>query len=526
MVALAALLGAAAVVVGWALSSPVGSAPDEDSHTVYAWGVATGQVGPGRDRVELRQLGGEPEVIAPFLVLDVPPDLGAQVQGGCYRFNWALPAACPDAAPTPVAETYMTRYPPLPYAVLGTALRAQLALGVGAEAALLGTRVVAGLLAVALLAPAVALLARRYGSAAAAVGTGVALTPMAVYLGPTVNPSGLEVAATVAGAAVVCVLRHDALAGGPVGRGPQALLVVTVTVLAWTRPISWLWAGLLLALLLVPPAWGRGWWRRLPAWRLSPWTIGLVVAAVAGAVAWTVYAAGLRVGDVPYEEAWLALPPWGRLLLVLLKTGDLVQQAVGVLGWLDTPLPSLYLLAWVAAATWLAVRAARPRPDRAAAVDLPARWVAAFAVTALVVVVVHSVLTAYGYQGRYVLPVLAAAAVLLVPSLAPLRPDAFLRPRGIALLLALAALQGFALLWHLWRYAYGARMDNPRLPPAPLPTAEPAWSPPPGQEIVVLLTGAGLLALVVAVVLAGRLDVLAARASRPARRPAHEEVAA
>lgn len=519
MVALVALLGAAAVVVGWALSSPVGSAPDEDSHTVYAWGVATGQVGPGRDQVELRQLGGETETVAPYLVLDVPPEVGALVQGGCYRFDWRLPASCAPAAPTPVAETYMVRYPPVPYVVLGVALRVQLALGAGAEAALLGTRVVAGLLAVALLAPAVALLARRYGSAVVVAGTGVALTPMAVYLAPTINPSGLEVAATVACAAVVCVLRHDVLATGRVGRGPQVLLVVTVAVLAWTRPISWLWAGLVVALLLVPASWGRGWWRRLPAWRLAPWTLGLVVLAVVGAMAWTAYAAGLRGGPVPYEEAWLALPVWGRLLLVLLKTGDLVQQAVGVLGWLDTPLPTIYVVCWVSAAAVLTALAARRRREGRTS-DLPARWAGVLVVTALALVAAHSLVAAYGYQGRYVLPVLAAAAVLLVPSLAPLRPDAFLRPRGIALLLALAALQGFALVWHLWRYAYGARMDNPRLPPAPLPTAEPAWSPPPGQEVVVLLTGAGLLALVLAAVLAGRLDVLAAR------RPAPDGVAA
>lgn len=503
-VATAAVLGAVAVVTGWALSSPAGSVPDEGAHAVYAWGVATGQVGPGRDVVELRAVPEEPEVTALYLTLEVPPDLGAIAREDCYRFDWRVPAGCEPPQPGALADTYMVRYPPVAYLPVGAALRLQVAAGAPVDVAFAGARVGAGLLALALLVPSTMLLARRFGAAPVTAALLVGLTPMAVYLISSVNPSGLEVAAAVAVASLVCVVRRDVVADGVVRLGPQALLVVAVVVLAWTRPISWLWAGLLLALLLVPaPADGRRWWRRAPAWRLSPVVLGLVVVAVLGAMAWAVYAAGLRLGAVPYEEAWDALPLWSRVLLVVLKTGDLLTQSVGLLGWLDTPLPAVHLLAWTAGAAALVAAAVRGRGSTV----LGARWVLAFLLTAWVLVAAHSLWAAYGYQGRYVLPVLAAACVLLVPSLTAMRPDTFVRWRGLLVLAGVVALQVLAVAWHTWRYAYGARQDNPRLPAAPLPVGDLAWSPLPGQEVVLVLTTAGLLALAAAVVLAGRLDL-------------------
>lgn len=505
------MLGAVAVVVGWALSSPAGSVPDEGAHAVYAWGVASGQVGPTRDRVEQRPVPDEPEVVALYLTLEVPPDLGAIARDDCYRFDWRIPAGCEPLQPGALADTYMVRYPPVTYALVGAALRAQVAAGLPVDVAFVGARVSAGLLALLLVVPGTVLLARRFGAAPVTAALLVGCTPMAVYLGSSLNPSGLEVAGAVAVAAAVCVVRRDVLTDGAVGRGPQALLVVGVVVLSWTRPISWLWAGLLLALLLVPgPGDGRPWWRRAPAWRLSPVALALVVVAVLGAMAWAVYAAGLRLGSVPYGDEWAALPVWARLLLVALKTGDLLQQSVGVLGWLDTPLPTLVLLAWVAGAAALVLAAVRARGDGA---TLPARWVGAFVLVAWLLVAAHSLLAAYGYQGRYVLPVLTAACVLLVPSLGGLRADAFARPRGLLLLAAVAAAQGLALLWNMWRYAYGARQDNPRLPAAPLPGPELAWSPLTGQEVVIVLVAAGLATLAAAAALAGRADARTGRAA-------------
>lgn len=517
----AALVAVVVAVLGtalaWSFGSPVGASPDEPTHVVHSWGVVTGQTLPQNERVVVDANGVH------LTLVDTPAALQEYHDISCYLLNTAMTPSCGEfvvadgGERTTTLPSYMTRYPPLYYAGAGLVLRAGLAVGLTGHEAMLAARVASAAVGMAAVLGAAWVLRRRFAGPGPAVALVAGLTPVTLSLFGAVNPNGLEIGAAVLCAALVVAVREDRARTGEVGRALLAGLVLATAVLVWTRPLSLVWAALLLAVLLLPggltPDLLRG-----PLRRRAP-TIAAavgVVAVLAAAAVWTVWATETRtIGDEDDETEWTDVPFDVRLVLVVLKFGSLINQMVGFVGS-DTSLPQLIVLGWLlttAVAVVALATGSRGPSTRVVHVGL-------FGVGAVAAVAGYSLLTAFGWQGRYWLPAAAAALVLLVPSL---EGRALGRVRagrvGAGAVAVLLTLQVVAFVWHLWRYVYGVESQYRRFDSVPAPDPVVGWLPPAPQPVLMLLllAGGAALAYLVLTPTSRSRD-----AAAPARRPAPE----
>jgi Predicted membrane protein (DUF2142) len=484
------------LVVAWMLASPVGASPDEQAHIDYAWGTVTGQTVIGERLVTIPGGRTATSVQVPQRLLQFPAP-------GCYAFHPERPvtecAAIPaDNLKLVTQASYMSRYPPLFYVAEGAVLRGTTAVDLSGPGVLYGARLVAALMSLLAVGAGVFLLSRRFPDRVVVLATLLALPATAWFLAASVNPNGLEIAAAFLLAAGVLAVRVDHAAGA---RSATAILAVPIgtLLLAWTRPVSWVWAALILAVLLVPTGQkdGVSWRRRLPVRRLGALAISATVLVLAGSMVWFVYALGIRNSEAARVNAggWAGLNPVGRVLLLLLHSGTIVSEQVGTFGWLDTPLPPLAILAWVsiagvAVAIWAVGRNA----------SLPQWTLGAVLGLGYLAALLDEYKGAWGWQGRYLLPVTAAVCVLAVPGLKTgLERLSALRNLVPWMLVALMGVNAVSVVWFLFRNVYGVRTGPGRLPSAPGPIGTPSWNPPFGQGavlgLVVLAFASGVVAV-------------------------------
>jgi len=316
----------------WALATPPGAAPDEPTQIVKAAAVVRGElVGASAH--------GQPEAVT---TVTVPASFADDAHlASCFAGRPDVPAGCAPRLSTSSAPmsvgTYVGRYPPLYYLLVG--LPTLIWRGSGAVVAmrLLGAMWCALLLGLAL---AAAVWSR---SRLLVAGVAVAITPLVVFLTGVVNPSGLEISAAIATwtGALVLVLDHRRHA-------PPALTALTAgaaTVLALSRGLSDVWLAVVavVALALVPEAFGLL-VRQRRVRRAGLWP---ALAAAGGAV-FVLAASTLSVVPdgipVPRRSSLFNL-----VVDALGRTGAIAHQAIGVFGWLDTPSPFLVDAGWAAA---------------------------------------------------------------------------------------------------------------------------------------------------------------------------------
>jgi hypothetical protein len=287
-------------------------------------------------------------------------------------------------------------------------------------------------------------------------------------------------------------VRSDVARGA---RAPLAVWAVAAAafLLAWLRPVSRVWATLVVAGLVVPVG-SRG--RRSPVERLPIRQLGATALAVtaivlAAAAAFSAYSA--KVLNTEFEaayhpESWTSLSVPGKVALLLLHSGKIVSEQVGNFGWLDPPLPTIVLLGWVflaggAVAIWAVGRGS----------VVPHAALAAFLVLGYLAALFHEYLGAWGWMGRYLLPVTAAGCALAVPGMASgLQRASALRRLIPTMLIALMSIHTLSVVWFLWRNCYGLKPYPRRLPSAPLPVGAASWSPPPGQLALLAMTALAL----------------------------------
>jgi hypothetical protein len=260
------------------------------------------------------------------------------------------------------------------------------------------------------------------------------------------------------------------------------------------------WASLILAVLLVPVGKknGESWTSRLPVRRLGTIATAATILVLLSAMAWFGYALQLRSSESAAQgnsAAWGALNPVGRVLLLVLHTGTIVSDQIGMFGWLDTPLPQQAVLVWVsvaavAAIIWLV------GPNK-----LVPRWVVGVVLgVGYLAALLDEYVGAWGWQGRYLLPVTAAVFVLAVPGLMTgLGRLPALRGLVPWMTVTLMAVNALSVVWFLFRNVYGFRTGPRRLPSAPLPVRTPAWTPPYGQGLVLSLVALALACGIAAV---------------------------
>lgn len=500
-------LGIVCVSLAWASSSPSGASPDEPAHIKYAWGVSTGQTLPWV--AQEKWLADSPAQIT----IEMPSALEDHPDVRCYAFKTDEPSCANDYQGVDdsliTTSSYMTRYPPVYYGIVGLAMRALLALGVSGEVTLLTARVLSGVVSGLVVLGAARLLSKRFGIGAASVAVAAVMTPQFLFISGSINPNGFEISAAFATAVGVASLVHD---GSRSRRTPildQAFLVLSTFFLAFARPASMVWLGILIVALVLLRSGRRALLQTHWATRL--W----LTLSVAGGLAWFVYLNALRDGGVTDHDLseWNATSPSVRALLVILKFGDLVKNGYGLLGWGDTPLPILFLVVWLVALAWTVSRSVSLSSGTP---DLSLRYASLVFLLCGLAVFAQSYLAGFGWQGRYFLPCMAAYCALMAPSMNVV-PSGFLQQRKASIsFVAITALLAFAALaWNLGRYLYGYSDVYTRFEVVPVPTTGGAWNPLIGRFTPLVLGFAGAIFLILAFMLAMKENgkVLSARTS-------------
>jgi hypothetical protein len=371
------------VLVTWAVAVPRFGAPDETAHVYKAYGTAHGELlgipAPGFPD-NLREFDG-PDSLG-------PPDLP------CYIGQPDVPAACATTETSPRLISSAARYPPYYYGLVGVPVAVA-----GQSESVLAYRLVSAALCVALLTLAMCVAKRSRRSDLAAL-VPVALTPMVLFVMASVNPNAAELAGFfVIWCCLARVASDDAL--------PERLLRVasfTAAAVVLTRPISivWLAGTVVVALVATSPARRR----QLLSWRLAAWAIVPTGVASVGSWLWLQYAR-FEVVDERVDRS--------RTFIAAMRESmaawtELMRETVGVLGWLDTRMPSFVYVAWAVALVIVAVIHVRSATRRA---------LVALAVLAGVWLALPLVINAFTYsragltfQGRYALPVFVGVAFL------------------------------------------------------------------------------------------------------------------
>lgn len=315
----------------WAIANPLTAAPDEPSHATKAAAVVRGQ------------LVGDPVPEEPdgFGSVHVPNVIWqSQAYPICYYFKPEVTAACEPAEPADpntivYAVTTASSYNPLYY--VPTGLPSLLPIG---EEMLYLMRLVSAALCAFALAWAVRSLAELRAISWPMLGLAAATTPMVVFLASSISPAGLEVCVSIGLWTGLLGIVHqpdpDRLPARMAGVGVLAAVLVNL------RGMSPLFLAIIVVTVVASAPWANS-WVALRDRRSWPW-LGLVAVASAAALAWLRTAGALPTSEVLFPE-W----PFDRAAATsVYATPVYLRNMVGQFGWVDTELPLVMVVAWLA----------------------------------------------------------------------------------------------------------------------------------------------------------------------------------
>ncbi len=468
------------VTTAWSLASPIAAGPDENAHIVKAAAVVRGDL---RGTSSTDNIGaGEvavPQIYAFLLSYPV-----------CFAFRGEEPADCtppfPDEATgsvTTTADTWVIRNNPLYYAIVGlpTLLPA-------APSVIYLMRLISAALCSLILAWGVRSIAELTRRPLLILGFVAALTPMVIFLNSVVNPSALEISASLTlWVALLALVR----APDPSRITSRAAGIAVITVLLVnSRGLSPLYVAVIAATIALVGPWS-GVRAIVTDRRTWPW-MGLIAIGTAASLWWTSSAGTLAAGGSTHPELGF-LSTANRTFF---DTGDFLVVSIGRFGWLDTDLPLLVTLVFVALIglpTLLALSLGGRR-DRLATLGV-------IAVAVGLPVVLHAWQARYvGYiwTARYSLPltvgVVVVAGFVLRDALAGL-PRWISDRLTVTIVWLLGAGQLIAFAYNLRRYVVGSQGSWRAM-------FHGEWAPP--VPVAVLLLGQAIV-LAVGVVLVLRL---------------------
>jgi hypothetical protein len=467
----------------WALATPIGAAPDEPAHLIKAASVVRGEfIG---DRGDFGH------------IVDVPRYVSYTHAQTCYAFDSSEEADCSPEVPTPTDEivagsTTAGLYNPVYYVLVGWP-----SLLSDDSAGIYGMRIASAVAVAGFLALSFALVWSWPRRVLPLIGLAVATTPMVVFLGGTVNPNSLEITATLAAfTGMLTIVREREL---PVARS-AAIVLAGAAIAGNMRGLSILW---LVVALLVPLTLLRG-HELLGLLRRRPVQVAIAGSALAfvAAAVWLLASNSLGAAvDDPVTETiapGVGAPWYYGAWWTFQATLDYLQGAVGIFGWLDTPAPLFVFAVWTALAGAILLLGAVLLRGRAL-------LFAALLVGATVALppIVQALYISGGgmiWQGRYILPVLACAALGLATVLSDvlsIPAPAMRRLVGVLVVLwSLAQLHSFATA--LRRYSVGLDASWADM------VGGPEWAPPGGLWLSLGGFAAVLLAAGVMVVVSQR----------------------
>ena len=469
-------------MLAWAVGNSPGSSPDEPAHLTKALGVATGQwYGQEADYSVTPEFGPQqlPWINSVTRSFEVPRRSTFGTIATCNAFRPDEPSTCieqglarREGGGTSVEKTHVGSYQPAAYVPLGLAARA----GGTTEGAVRAGRLAVAGVSLLLLGLAAASLWSAAWRSWSTLGLLVAVSPMVVFLGSSLSPNGMEIAGGVAmGAGAIAIGRH-----AEPRRVAWLALGAGGTVMALARSTGPVWATCLL-LLVVALAGIRGTVIRLRAG--GRWSIGALAALIIGCAATLVW-------DLAFMPAPPRSPQPGRLFDAVASLPEMLRQAIGVFGWLDTAMPALAYTAWRVMLIALIGLALLLGTRRERLVLVGATIAVLGATIGLALLAVYP--TGFGSQARYTLP-LAVAVPLLAGEIVARRRHrlAGMLPQRLPAVFAVTAAAVHLLGWYANGRRHGVGIDGPLMF-----IGRGEWSPPGGWAVwaVVALVGPLLLA--------------------------------
>jgi len=449
-------------ISAWSLATPLFASPDEPAQVIHAAALVRGQ------------LIGTPihgsssaytAVTVPALIAD------GNRYPSCFAFKISVPASCAEPLTTSTKEvvttTYVGRYPPLYYALVGIP-----SLLTVSTTGIYLMRIVSAIICALFIALAVMCVTAWSRRPLLLVGVLLAVTPMTLFLGGVVNPSGPEICSAICVWTSGCVLVLERADAPP--RGLVVVLMASTVALVLSRGLSPLWV--LFIVLLLALLGGHRASLQLLRGRAMRVPIIVVIGSVVAAVVWIVLA---HANDLtPVGAVVPAHVGTGSLALSILgDTGSWVQHMIGVFGWLDTPSPLATYLIWYAAVGFVALCALGCSAPRGA--------VALLVLTALVVLVpvILSFEQAHRlgiiWQGRYIMPMAVGIPILATALSDGVGALGQFRSRMAVVICITLGIGEFAAFFTAQRrYASGL--------PGPLFPESGTWSPPTGNGLMTL----------------------------------------
>jgi hypothetical protein len=374
------------LLVAWAMSTRSFEGPDEPQHYLRALNLADGHL-LGRRIVYVNARLTPLQyrfVNADSRAVDVP----ARMSPWLERCVNGTPDVTGCVEATPTGDYYPLAY--LPSAGVLSVVH-------NADAGLWLSRLASAVVCGAFLVLAVWLL--WDGEGWSLVGLFAAFTPMVLFTGSVINPSGIEIAASAAVAAGVLGIARSPLTAG---RTVWIAVAVSgaVTILSWQAGPGFV----LFDLAVGGAAIGRPGLRALRAAPRWPVLAGAALLVATGL--WLAYAALSEVEHTPFGIS----PLWSSLRLGLGQIRVVLRESIGDFGELTVPLPDTVRALWLLFVAGLLAGAFVLGTRRE-------RWLLA-AVTILTLA--FPVLTfawlqrhsGFPLQGRYVLPVLMIVPLL------------------------------------------------------------------------------------------------------------------
>jgi Predicted membrane protein (DUF2142) len=443
----------------WAWANPLFAAPDEQTHVIRAVALDHGQLIGEKLAGRFRELQTDRPS---FRVVQVPEVY--EWRTPCFAFQPEQTPTCQQfAGSTRNVDSITTagRHPPAYYAVVGIASRVWSPGSGTVRAMRLMTAAVAG----ALIASAANAI-RRTASSIVTTGMLFALTPMALFLSGTVNPSAPEIAGAIAlwTSGLVLVSRSE----DRVDNRLVNVAGISACVLVLSRQLAPLWLGVIAATALMYG--NRASLRNILRSGVARlWAIP-IAACILFQVGWVIVVK-------PLDTSVLARPEidatTSEIVRSTLGAGfTRYREMIGVFGWQDTAAPALTYVFWTGGIGLLTLLALAWSKRRHVAVLLALLAVTVVAPLALEGSAYRDVGGIF-WQGRYTLPIAVGIPILATMAIAATgRAEQVVRPRlALVLGIGIAIAHILAFAQNLRRYTVGYRGEIQYWKNA-------TWSPP------------------------------------------------
>jgi hypothetical protein len=445
-----ATLVAFVALSSWAVSSPVGSSPDEDFHLASIWcsPAARGDLCAPGTKLKNREVA-----------------FALTKRVACYAEDETKSAVCQvnrkifETPKTAVTErgNFLSKYPPVFYATMSVLA------GADVQTSVIAMRLFNVALFCALSLAAWVLISRRQRFVLGAAWL-ITLVPLGEFLIASLNPSSWTI--TAMGTLFIVALEIFGLlaTGSPLRddrrRFIRLLVVAAVSFLmaAGSRADGAVYALVATAIAFVI---ARA-WTRLGKWTFA---VGAGMLLVAGAFLLPTRNTVFTPGELSDSELNAGAP--GRAYLVVLGKNvlaipSLLGQFFGTqgLGWLDTGMPAITTVGatvvFVAVMTWRMVQA-----QRQTLWILAVGAVAVFALP-LVYLQVRDAFVGESFQARYLLPLVVILAIVALSGGGDSERAEPVIHRRIALIATpvLIAANAFALYANTSRYVQGGKASS------------------------------------------------------------------